>query len=246
MAKDKTQTPSAGLGKPDPLDHDHDGRKGGSLPKSERTAATTGGTEPPPGSASEDEALRALVAADETSKAAASGDLEQSKSADTPPGPPALGAAPDGGKPSNVETFERLGQGGDDTTEKTDSEIAADLQANMAARLPEAQPSGEEEVRVTVPRGFFLRLDNHQLIAIKAGARRLPRSHAEHIYSKANGVTLDDAISPEAYDEAAAGVASGMNTIDYTVNAMSSHFKVDLAIVRAELTARVEKLKGAQ
>lgn len=186
--------------------------------------------EPLPGSDSEDAAIRDLVAQDEAGKAT-----------DTP----VIGAAPDGGKPSSLETFKALGRDSNSMTEKSEAEIAAALQASMAARLPDVATAPEDDVRVTVPNSFFLRLDNHQLIAIKAGTPKLPRSQAEHTYAKANGVKLLEQTAEDAYDQAAADIVAGKFDVEYAVPQMASHFKVDQETVRAELTARVEKLTGA-
>ena len=48
----------------------------------------------------------------------------------------------------------------------------------------------EEMVTCTIPQGFKLTLDDGTEIDIKAGTDELPRSHAEHWYSKAHGVEI--------------------------------------------------------
>lgn len=195
-----------------------------------QNASSASAAEPIPGSESEDAAIRELVAQDEAGKVT-----------DTT----VTGAAPDGGKPSALETFEALGRDSDSMTEKSEAEIAAELQASMAARLPEVTTTAEDAVRVTVPNSFFLRLDNHQLIAIKAGTQRLPRSQAEHTYAKANGVKLLEQTAEDAYDQAAADIVAGKFDVAYAAPQMAGHFKVDEALVRAQLTVRLQKLKGA-
>lgn len=155
---------------------------------------------------------------------------------------------------ANLDKFAALGAPADgDQPEKSEAEIAQALQDSMAARLTgtgadAALLGAEEQVLVTVPKAFFLRLRNQQVVAIKAGTQKLPRSQAEHQYSKDNGVKVFDPdardITAGDYDKAAADVISGENTLDYTVTGMASYFKADAATVRAELTKRVDKLKG--
>lgn len=48
----------------------------------------------------------------------------------------------------------------------------------------------EEMVTCTIPQGFQLTLDDGTTVDIKAGTDELPRSHAEHWYSKAHGVEI--------------------------------------------------------
>ena len=45
--------------------------------------------------------------------------------------------------------------------------------------------------------------------------------------------------SPEVYDEAAALIKDGTNTLGYTVSGMSVHFKLDPAVVEAQLKSRL-------
>ena len=59
---------------------------------------------------------------------------------------------------------------------KTAEQVAADL--------------GEDIVFVNVERDFDLTTDGHVTTKYKAGAAKMPRSHAEHWYSKAMGVTI--------------------------------------------------------
>lgn len=48
----------------------------------------------------------------------------------------------------------------------------------------------EDKVTVTVPKAFTLTLDDHQVIEIAAGVQPMPKSWAEHWFSKAKGVTV--------------------------------------------------------
>ena len=45
-------------------------------------------------------------------------------------------------------------------------------------------------VTATVPKAFILRLDHFREIQFKAGVQEMERAHADHWYSKANGVTI--------------------------------------------------------
>lgn len=55
------------------------------------------------------------------------------------------------------------------------------------------RPSRKEEmVSVTVPRGYNLTLDNGDTKRYESGIQDMPRSHAEHWYSKAHDVELND------------------------------------------------------
>ena len=47
-----------------------------------------------------------------------------------------------------------------------------------------------DTVTVTVPKAYKLRIDNHQLIDVAAGIQEMERSHAEHWWSKAQGVKI--------------------------------------------------------
>lgn len=50
----------------------------------------------------------------------------------------------------------------------------------------------DEEVLAIVPTAFKLQLSPGVIVMYEAGPARMPRSHAEHDYAKANGVTLYD------------------------------------------------------
>jgi hypothetical protein len=61
-----------------------------------------------------------------------------------------------------------------------------------APALVETPVVGElvDMVTATVPKAFTLRLDHFREINFKAGVQEMERSHAEHWYSKANGVMV--------------------------------------------------------
>lgn len=53
-----------------------------------------------------------------------------------------------------------------------------------------SEEPGEEEVTVTVPKAFKLRIDHHQVYEIKAGIQPMKKHLAESWYAKANGVVI--------------------------------------------------------
>ena len=53
-----------------------------------------------------------------------------------------------------------------------------------------AQALGEDTVYVNIPKDFQLTTDGHITTKYAAGAAKMPRSHAEHWYSKVMGVTI--------------------------------------------------------
>jgi hypothetical protein len=61
-----------------------------------------------------------------------------------------------------------------------------------AATAPVVEVADElvDTVTVTVPKAFKLRLDGHKELSFKAGVQEMEREHAEHWYSKANGVNI--------------------------------------------------------
>lgn len=66
-------------------------------------------------------------------------------------------------------------------------------QQGTLARLDaeaEAVVSKVEQVIVTVPKAFMLRVDNDVVHAVRAGVQKMDKVLAEHWYSKANGVEL--------------------------------------------------------
>ena len=66
--------------------------------------------------------------------------------------------------------------------------------ANPVTKSAEAvaQESEEPMVFVNVGKAFTLTDDNHVSTPYPAGAAKMPRSHAEHWFSKAHGVTIVD------------------------------------------------------
>lgn len=78
------------------------------------------------------------------------------------------------------------------TAEATRARTDANAKRAAATTADSVVQSEQDQdvVIVNVPRAFTLRLDNHTTKDIKAGTQRLPRSQAEHWYSKNNGVTI--------------------------------------------------------
>lgn len=73
-----------------------------------------------------------------------------------------------------------------DTTETGDQATAKPISPVQAEDLGES-------VIVSVPRAFNLRITNEKVIQYPMGAYSMPKDHAEHWYSKANGVTVVEA-----------------------------------------------------
>lgn len=67
---------------------------------------------------------------------------------------------------------------------------AAETPVVKAPAPEETESPKEETVTVTVPKDFKLRLDDHVEKKYSAGVQEMPLAHAEHWYSKANGVTI--------------------------------------------------------
>lgn len=77
----------------------------------------------------------------------------------------------------------------DPVAKSTQAQIEGPVDAAQAAKA--AKEEGEEVVTVNVPRPFRLTLDNHHEVRYdQIGAVLMPRSHAEHWYAQANGVTI--------------------------------------------------------
>lgn len=72
------------------------------------------------------------------------------------------------------------------------SEVSDDASQDSNQIDAEAAKPAEGEVLVTatVPKAFKLRIDNHVIVDYKPGVQEMPLSHAEHWYSKANGVQV--------------------------------------------------------
>lgn len=54
------------------------------------------------------------------------------------------------------------------------------------------QATEEEVVIVLTPKRYHLTLDDGTVVEYQAGTPSMPRSHAEHFYSIANGVTIKE------------------------------------------------------
>ena len=64
----------------------------------------------------------------------------------------------------------------------------------IVAALPvSGDPSLEEQVEVDVPHFYQLLSDDHVMYKYKPGRQMMPVSHANHDYSRDNGVTIVDA-----------------------------------------------------
>lgn len=76
----------------------------------------------------------------------------------------------------------------DATSAKSASQTAKRRQLVAEVTKPK-EPSGDS-VLVTVPKDFHLVLDHHHDVKYRAGTYEMPLEHAEHWWSKANGVAL--------------------------------------------------------
>ncbi len=108
---------------------------------------------------------------------------------------PAL-PGPDAGMPKRM-TQDEIEKVADDAARKGNpapahlvaDPVMAKQNEDLEVRRRAKTKGTEEEVDVVVPRGFTLTIGAGPVV-IAAGTTRLPRSHAEHKYSIANGVTL--------------------------------------------------------
>lgn len=65
--------------------------------------------------------------------------------------------------------------------------------AGVASQLTNEKPevdADDEIIMANVKQAFNFTDDNHKTTRYEAGAQKMPRSHAEHWYSQANGVTI--------------------------------------------------------
>jgi len=87
---------------------------------------------------------------------------------------------------------------GDSGTGEPDAKHEVLTQETTPAATPVVTASVEpvkpspDEVTVTVPKAFKLRISAELLVEYRAGVQQMPRVHAEHWYSKANGVSIYD------------------------------------------------------
>lgn len=77
----------------------------------------------------------------------------------------------------------------DATSAKSATQTANRRRQLVAEVAKSKEPSGDA-VLVTVPKDFHLVLDHHHDVKYRAGTYEMPVEHAEHWWSKANGVTL--------------------------------------------------------
>lgn len=73
---------------------------------------------------------------------------------------------------------------------KTVDPLAVMSRAVAGYQAGENPADAEPKVTVDVPRDFNLTDDGHLVTSYKAGRQKMPRSHAEHFYAKANGVRV--------------------------------------------------------
>lgn len=64
------------------------------------------------------------------------------------------------------------------------------LEAEHAAQKKAAKARVEEEVTVVVPRPYTLTTGPGTAVSYEAGTQEMPKSHAEHWYSRAHGVEI--------------------------------------------------------
>lgn len=75
-------------------------------------------------------------------------------------------------------------------------QLAADVikTASIPGKTPTVEEAakelGEELVRVVVPKAYKLTDDSHRIFDYGPHTREMPPTHANHWYSKANGVSL--------------------------------------------------------
>lgn len=67
---------------------------------------------------------------------------------------------------------------------------AHDKAAGMVEKVEAVVAEAVDTVTVTVPKAFKLMLDHFHVKEFKAGVQEMERAHAEHWYSKANGVVI--------------------------------------------------------
>lgn len=69
---------------------------------------------------------------------------------------------------------------------------AAQPPAAVAGYIESQRPEVADEVTVTVTvaKAFKLRIDHHSIFDYQPGVQEMPLSHADHWYSKANGVKI--------------------------------------------------------
>lgn len=80
-------------------------------------------------------------------------------------------------------------QASDDPVAKASAAVTKGLQTSADA-VKQAKEEGDDIVNVRVPQAFRLTDDNRVETQYTAETRTMPRSHAEHDYSVANGVEI--------------------------------------------------------
>lgn len=61
---------------------------------------------------------------------------------------------------------------------------------SSAAKIEAEKLAAKDLVTVVIPKSFNLMLDTHEVVRYVDGVQEMPRSHAEHWYSKVNGVRI--------------------------------------------------------
>lgn len=79
----------------------------------------------------------------------------------------------------------------DASSAKSSNQTAARRRQLVADVAKANEPSGDT-VTVVVPKDFHLVLDHHHDVKYRTGTYEMPVEHAEHWWSKANGVKLVD------------------------------------------------------
>jgi hypothetical protein len=82
----------------------------------------------------------------------------------------------------------------DSTDEASDAptveEDAGEGKEPVSTPIPTLTGELLHTVVVVVPKTFILNLDHHKSVTYQAGTQRMERSHADHWWSKANGVAI--------------------------------------------------------
>jgi hypothetical protein len=118
----------------------------------------------------------------------------------TPPTPTVDGADVDNSHPGagglgfgETQPFSQLDPATQATLERNGTDgPAKDADAKDAPVRRRSTNKDVEKVSVTVPRGFTLTTDDGKQHRYEAGIQDIPREHAEHAYSAANGVELNE------------------------------------------------------
>lgn len=89
-----------------------------------------------------------------------------------------------------AEKVESDRQRAEEESARVQAEADARSRQEAEARAQREADEAADKIAVTVPRAFKLNVDNHRVIDYPAGTYGMPRAHADHWWSKANGVIL--------------------------------------------------------